>query len=209
MQGALEEARVTVQRLLGVAREKPLDVILYSRQEFMMHHGPQAAHAIAGFYSADAIRMNDSAEVNEQNRATLVHEYVHAVMDELTGFNQGSLPTWMHEGTAEYVEWRYQGADGPPAHDAKALQQLALQDQLPRLTQMNQGPLIGTRNPGLSYAVSAVGVRLLVERRGMGELLELMRECGHGAPFEQALERRFGVKVQDLDEELAATLKSR
>ena len=113
VQGALEDARVQAQRLLGVAREKPVDVILYSREEFRLHHGPQAAAAVAGFYSEDAIRMNDSAEINEQNRSTLVHEYVHAVMDELGSFNQRSLPVWMHEGLAEYIEWRAEGAEGP------------------------------------------------------------------------------------------------
>lgn len=207
VQGALEDARVAAQRLLGVAREKPVDVILYSREEFRLHHGAQAAQAVAGFYSEDAIRMNDSAEINQQNRATLVHEYVHAVMDELGNFNQHSLPVWVHEGLAEYIEWRSEGADGPPRAYATALQQLALQDQLPRLEEMTQGPLIATRNPGLSYAVSAVGMRLLVERRGMGEVVELIRECGKGVPFEQALERRFGTTLSHLDEELTSSLK--
>jgi hypothetical protein len=207
VQGALEDARMAVERLLGVAREKPIDVILYSREEFRLHHGPQAAAAIAGFYAEDAIRMNDSAEINQQNSAVLVHEYVHAVMDELGHFNQRSLPVWVHEGLAEYIEWRSEGQDGPPKHYATALQQLALQDQLPKLAEMSQGPLVATRNPGLSYAVSAVAMRLLVERRGMGEVVELIRECGKGLPFEQALERRFGTTIAHLDEELTSSLK--
>lgn len=207
VQGALEDSRVTAQRLLGVARDKPVDVILYSREEFRLHHGPQAAQAVAGFYSEDAIRMNDSAEINDQNRATLVHEYVHAVMDELGSFNQRALPVWMHEGLAEYIEWRSAGAEGPPKHYATALQQLALQGQLPKLTEMTNGPLIATRNPGLSYALAAVAVRLLVDNRGMAEVIELIRECGRGAPFEATLERRFGTSLARLDEELTSSLK--
>ena len=207
VQGALEDSRLTAQRLLGVAREKPVDVILYSREEFRLHHGPQASQAIAGFYAEDAIRMNDSAEINDRNRSTLVHEYVHAVMDELGSFNPRALPTWMHEGRAEYIEWRAEGSDGPPKNYATALQQLALQNQLPHLSEMTNGPLIATRNPGLAYALAAVAVRLLVERRSMGEVIELIRECGRGAPFEQALERRFGTDLARLDEELTSSLK--
>lgn len=207
VQGALEDARLTAQRLLGVAREKPVDVILYSREEFRLHHGPQAAQAVAGFYSEDAIRMNDSAEINDRNRSTLVHEYVHAVMDELGSFNQRALPAWIHEGLAEYVEYRAEGADGPPRAFATALQQLALQGQLPRLADMSNGPLIATRNPGLSYALAAVAVRLLVERRGMAELVELIRDCGKGTPLAQALERRYGTTIALLDEELTSSLK--
>lgn len=207
VQGALEESRLKAQSLLGVARDKPVDVILYSREEFRLHHGPQASQAIAGFYAEDAIRMNDSAEINDRNRSTLVHEYVHAVMDELGSFNQRSLPTWMHEGLAEYIEWRSEGSEGPPKHYATALQQLALQNQLPSLSQLSNGPLIATRNPGLAYALAAVAVRLLVERRSMAEVIELIRECGRGAPFEQALERRFGTDLARLDEELTSSLK--
>ncbi len=207
VQGALEDARLTAQRLLGVAREKPVDIILYSREEFRLHHGPQAAQMVAGFYAEDAIRMNDSAEINDQNRATLVHEYVHAVMDELGHFNQRSLPTWMHEGLAEYIEWRAQGMEGPPRHYATALQQLAIQDRLPRLGDLSKGALIATSNPGLAYAMSAVAVRLLVERRGMAELIELIQDCGKGTALDQALERRFGTTVAGLDEELTSSLK--
>lgn len=82
-------------------------------------------------------------------------------------------------------------------------------DQLPRLAELGMGPLIATRDPGLSYVVSALAVRLLIERRSMGELVELMKDCGRGAPFAQVLERRFGTTVERLDEELASTLKSR
>lgn len=207
VQGALEDSRLAAQRLLGVAREKPVDVILYSREEFRLHHGAQASQSVAGFYSQDAIRMNDSAEINDRNRATLVHEYVHAVMDELGSFNQQSLPVWMHEGLAEYIEWRSEGAEGPPKGYATALQQLALQNQLPRLVEMSNGPLIATRNPGLSYALAAVAVRLLVENRGMPQVIELIRDCGRGTSFEKALESHFGTSVARLDEELTSSLK--
>lgn len=207
VQGALDDARITAQRLLGVAREKPVDVILYSREEFRLHHGQQAAQAVAGFYSQDAIRMNDSAEINAQNRATLVHEYVHAVMDELLDFNGRAVPVWVHEGLAEYIEWRSEGSEGPPKRLATALQQQALQNALPSLAQLDQGPLIATRNPALAYAMSAVAMRLLAEKRGMREVVELLRDCGRGTPFSQALERRFGTTVERLDEELTSALK--
>ena len=209
VQGALEDSRVTVQQLMGVAREKPLDVILYSREEFVLHHGAQAAQAVAGFYSGDAIRMNDSAEINENNRATLVHEYVHAVIDELLAFRGRTLPTWMNEGTAEYVEWRSLGRDGPPPQYDVRLRQLAGNNQLPPLDELSQGPLIASRNPGLAYAVSAIAVGLLVKRGTMAEVVELIRDCGRGENFAKALERRFGTTTEKLDEEIIATLKAR
>jgi hypothetical protein len=209
VQAALELARSEAQRILGVARDSAIDVILYSREEFQLHHGQAFANAVAGFYSASAIRMNDSVDINPRVQATLVHEYVHAVVDELTGFNDRALPIWVNEGLAEYTEWRHLGSDGAPLGQRKGLESLAAAGQLPPLEQLSHGALIATANPALSYALAASAVRLLVATRGMPEVLALIRDVGHGAPFEQVLEQRFGKSLTRLDEELRDDLKPR
>lgn len=208
VQAALEEARASAKRILGVSREQPVDVILYSRDEFRLHHGPQAAAAVAGFYSENAIRMNDSAEINQHNQVTLVHEYTHAVVDELLDFNGRALPTWMQEGIAEFVEWRYQGQDRPEIALAKPLGQLARQKQLPSVATMSQGPLIGMRNPALAYALSGCAVKWMVQKAGMAEVIALIRDAGHGTPFPQAFEQHMGKDLASLDEELESDLSS-
>ncbi|MEW5742945.1 MAG: hypothetical protein AB1938_28780 [Myxococcota bacterium] len=208
VQAALEEARTASRRLMGVAREQPLDVILYSREEFRLHHGPMAARAIAGFYSENAIRMNDSAEITPRTQATLVHEYVHAVVDELASFNDASLPTWMHEGIASYVEWRYQGQDRPPLEQAKALGALARQKKLPSVAGMSRGPLIGMRDPALAYALSGCALRWMVQKAGMPAVVALIRDAGQGTPFEQAFEKHMGKELARLDEELQGELST-
>lgn len=208
VQAALEEARTAAKRILGVSREQPVDVILYSRDEFRLHHGPQAAAAIAGFYSENAIRMNDSAEINQHNQVTLVHEYTHAVVDELLDFDGRALPTWMQEGIAEYVEWRYQGQDRPEIALAKPLGQLARQKQLPSVGTMSQGPLIGMRNPALAYALSGCAVKWMVQKAGMAEVIALIRDAGRGTPFPQAFEQHMGKDLTGLDEDLQSDLAS-
>ncbi|MEW6432344.1 MAG: hypothetical protein AB1730_12625 [Myxococcota bacterium] len=208
VQAALEEARASAKRLLGVAREQPVDVILYSREEFRLHHGAQAAQAVAGFYSENAIRMNDSAEINQKNQVTLVHEYVHAVVDELLDFHGRALPTWMQEGIAEYVEWRYQGQDRPELALAKPLGQLARQKQLPSVADMSQGPLIGMRDPALAYALSGCAVKWMVQKAGMPAVIALIRDAGQGTPFPKAFERHMGKDLASLDEELQSDLST-
>jgi hypothetical protein len=202
VQAALEQARAAATRLLGAARERPVDVVLYSREEFQLHHGPRAALMVAGFYSESAIRMNDSAEMTARVQATLVHEYVHAVMDELLGFNHAALPTWMHEGVAEYVEWRFQGQDQPPRAQAKALEGLARQGALPSLGALSQGPLIGTRDPALAYAQAACAVRWMVQAAGMPAVLAVIRDAGQGTPFAEAFERHLDRPLEALDRAL-------
>lgn len=206
VQAALEDARRAAERLVGVARKAPTDVILYSRKEFEMHHGAQAASAVAGFYSGSAIRMNDSAEMNAHNQATLVHEYVHAVVDELSGFHDERLPVWLNEGLAEYTEWQYEGHDGPPGRLGVALKQQALSKSLPPISSMSHGPLIGMSNPALAYALSASAVKVLVAKRGMREVVGLIEDTGKGLPFAEAYRQRYGLTLEELDGELASEL---
>lgn len=204
VQGALEEARVAARNVMGVARESAVDVILYSKAEFTLHHGPWAAAAIAGFYSQNAIRMNDSAEINPRNQATLVHEYVHAVVDELCQFDTRGLPKWVNEGLAEYVEWEYTGRSRPEGRYDAYLRQLAAQKRLPSLATMRDDPLIASQDPGLLYSYAALAMRSYVRRYGMPDLVALLRDVGRGKPFEQAFVQhtssdlvRFEESVQD------------
>lgn len=196
---ALDESYAFSSKILGVTRKQPLDVILYTREEFAIHNGAAAAQQIAGLYSMGAIRMNDSAELNARTRATLVHEYTHSVIDDHASNNAHALPTWINEGIAEYVEWRYQGGDGPPTGVSKALRGAAAAGQLPSLQQMSGGMLIQLPNPGLAYAYSAVAVRLMLKNGGADNFMGLVKDVGAGKPFDEAFAERYGRDVAALD----------
>ena len=207
---ALDEAWGHTRQVLGHVRENPVDVVLYTREEFRTHLGPALARAAAGLYSDGAIRINDAAELTPQTRATLVHEYVHAVVDELVGpGGDEAVPIWLHEGLAEYVEWRYLGSDGPPYVLANRLRGAAQAGQLPSLNRLSKQALIHQADPGLVYALSAMAVRELLNEGGPGRLLDLIRQVGQGTPFEDALRQSYGKSVSQLDEELEETLSRR
>ena len=206
---ALDEAHGFTHRVLGEARTAPVDVVLYTREEFRTHHGERAARAIAGLYSDNAIRINDAAELTRQTKATLVHEYVHAAVDEFCGSRHHNLPTWLNEGLAEFVEWRYLGGDGPPAALAAEMRGAIKDGQLPSLTQMAQGSLIGMGDPQMAYATSAVAVRELVRQGGTGKLLTLIRAVGGGTSFEEALQTHYGKTVSKLEDEVKSALSRR
>ncbi|HSP77649.1 MAG TPA: tetratricopeptide repeat protein, partial [Myxococcaceae bacterium] len=133
---ALEEAYAHTRTVLGEARESPVDVVLYTREEFRTHHGAGLARAVAGLYSDGAIRINDAAELDSGTKATLVHEYVHAVLDDLRQASPPGqrLPIWLNEGIATYVEWRDLGGDKPPHALAVRLRGAAHSGRLPRLS---------------------------------------------------------------------------
>lgn len=206
---ALDEAYEAARRVLGQARQAPVDVVLYTREEFAAHFSDRTAGKAAGLYFGDSIRINDAAELTPQARATLVHEYIHAVIDELARGQDSRLPTWLNEGLAEYVEWRYLGSDRPPYALAVALQAAAKSGTLPELAQMDRGSLIDDDQPALRYAESAMAVKLLLANGGPERLLGLIREVGGGAPFEATLQARYGHPLTKLQEELRSELSRR
>lgn len=207
VQAALELARATSQRVLGVSRVQIVDVVLYSKAEFTLHHGPWAASAIAGFYSGNAIRMNDSAEIGERTEATLVHEYVHAIVDELAGFEASRVPRWLNEGLAEHVEWEFVGRERAEGRYALLLRQLAAQRRLPSLGSMRDDPLIAATDPGLLYSYSALAVRSLVRRFGMPAVLSLLR--ARAVDFDRSFAQHTGIELAQFEADVRDELTSR
>ncbi|WP_426754342.1 peptidase MA family metallohydrolase [Myxococcus sp. Y35] len=204
---ALDEAYDFTRSLLGEVRQAPVDVVLYTLAEFQTHFGAARARAVAGLYSDNAIRINDAAELSQQTRATLVHEYVHAALDDFCGGYGGNLPVWLNEGLAEYVEWRYLGSEDPDRTVRNYLAQAAKADKLPRLAQLEGQSLIMQRNPAVAYATSAVAVRELVKRGGTGRFLTLVREVGQGRPIDEALTEHYGRTRATLDQDVRDALQ--
>ncbi len=205
----LESAKLRAESLLGQKRTAPVDVILYSREEFALHHGSSVAQRVAGFYSDHAIRLNDSAELTEENRITLVHEFVHAIVDELASSHAERIPTWLNEGLAESVEWNARGGSGAPLGEATAVRGAAKARALPSLRDLDRGPLALQQNAGLAYAYSALAVRALISRSSMSDLLAHLAELGKGADFRKSFERHFGKTPEDFETDLGTELSSR
>lgn len=206
---AMDEAYQTSVQVLGQARQSPVDVVLYTREEFIANFSANTARRVAGLYSMDSIRVNDAAELNPQNRATLVHEYIHAVVDDLAGGQAGRLPNWFNEGLAEYVEWRYLGLDGPSVGLRAALRNEDKAGQLPTLRMMDRGMLINDPDPEASYAFSAMTVQQLLERGGAEKLLQLVRLVGSGTEFREALSQQYGLSLDELQDATRQELSHR
>lgn len=206
---ALDLAYSRSKQILGRSTEKQVDVILYSAEEFAARFGSLAGVA-AGLYKDGAIHMNHAAEIDDENTTTLVHEYVHATLDMLLDGKALSVPMWLNEGLAEYVEWRHQGRDGPPYVLTGALRAAALSGNEPKLEHMGVGmSLIGQPNPSLCYAASAVAVKMLLGRGGAHKLLELCRGIAAGEPLDRAFRRHYGSSLDDFQEELRRELSER
>ncbi|RKG78909.1 peptidase MA family metallohydrolase [Corallococcus terminator] len=206
---ALEDAYEFTLRTLGRARERQLEVVLYSRDEFRSHMGAVVAAQIAGLYLNDAIRMNDSAQMTPQNRATLVHEYVHAALDEICPQGGRALPRWLNEGLAEYLEWRFQKLDGPSRALRDKMRSDAKLGLLPTMAEMNSKALVNQRNVAVAYATSAMAVQELIRQGGMEKLLGFIQSVNGAATFESALQAAYDKDFAGLDKAVHTALSGR
>jgi hypothetical protein len=206
---ALEAARVNSAAQLGVFRETPVDVILYTREEYAFHFGEAYARTILGTYQNNSIRINGGIEVTPAHQATIAHEYIHAVVAELSGFHEDRVPTWMNEGVAEYVDWRFQGRDHAEFGYAKKLAVMAHQHSLPSLAGLAHGALVGRADPATLYCYSAEAAGLLVRQAGANAYVRALRALGEGEPVDKVFPSEFGMTLEALEQRLSSELESR
>jgi hypothetical protein len=202
---ALEEAYEFVGEDLHANRTQPVTVVLYTKQEFDLHYGGMALSRAAGFFSGK-IRINDAQELTPEVRSVIVHEYVHAVVEEL---NHGgnNCPVWINEGLATKVEndWRsHQGMPGTDDGWRMQLRSMAAANKLPTLGQLNQS-FLNYPNPRLAYATAGKGVELIIERWGTEALVTLLRDAAE-KPYAKLFAERMTPDLASLDADVAAAL---
>jgi tetratricopeptide (TPR) repeat protein len=202
---ALEEARRFVEKEWGQAREKPVDVVLYTKEEYELHFGGSSLGRALGFYSGK-IRVSNAAEITPELSAVIVHEYVHAVVDELVSGKP--VPPWIQEGTATVVEQQYRGSPegSSPAGINKRLRDLARSNRLPPLQTLNTS-FIEMEDPTIAYHFSAAAVRELISRGGIGKYLEFLQDVGRGKPFRSAFAAHYFPSLAELDEAVRSELE--
>lgn len=202
---ALEEAYEFVGGDLHANRTQPVTVVLYTKAEFDLHYGGMALSRAAGFFSGK-IRINDAQELTPDVRAVIVHEYVHAVVEELNHGGQ-NCPVWVNEGLATKVEndWRaHQGMPGADAGWRMQLRSMAAAGQLPSLQQLNQS-FLAYSNPRVAYATAGKGVELIIERWGTDAFVTLLRDAAQ-KPYAQLFAERMTPDLASLDADVAAAL---
>lgn len=148
-----------------------------------------------GMYSAGVIHLNRSSDPStKQFFQTVVHEYVHAVLDRLAASRYRRLPAWFNEGSATYLEGEITGPPWyPPSVVAKARR--LSPDAIAR-----SGPFKSSGSAG--YAKSWALVSALVASGTTEDLGHVTEKVGGGAAFDKALAKKFGRSlVANLDEE--------
>ena len=140
---------------------------------------------------------------------TLAHEYVHFVVGNAS---QNTVPIWMHEGLAKYLESRWRG----PAGGAMTPSTLALLGSRVRKNQLvpfekmhpSMALLPTAEDAATAFAEVFFAIELIHRTAGPGSLPSLLQKMASGATDRQAVEAAFKQPWPSFERAWMANLKS-
>jgi hypothetical protein len=191
----LREARLDVGRDFQYRPEHKIVVLLYGKETFRkVREG--APEWLAGMFDGKIrMPMPESERDLGSVKGTVVHEYTHAVVHELS---RGRVPHWFNEGLAEYQEAKFSKTAKP----ASSLKQVLDADELLPWNQIES--LFSGRSIGqvrLGYDQSHSVVAYLAQRYGFWHMPRLLKQMAQGVSFEEALEQEFKSPAERLEKD--------
>jgi tetratricopeptide (TPR) repeat protein len=189
-----EEAYFSVGRRLGYYPDDPVEVILYTDEQFQdVTRSPAWAGAIFdGEIRIPAKGLRQRTEVLER---IIFHEYTHALVHDLC---QGRAPLWLHEGLAQMSE------EQPIDAAALAARVKAEGGAVP--LQRLEGSFLGLpkARAETAYAESLLAAQYLIDQYGPYAQRELLRYLKQGdniaAAVKELTARDYSVFDQDFQD---------
>lgn len=143
-------------------------------------------------------------------RDTLAHELAHLI---LGGASKNTVPIWLHEGIAKFVEtaWRDQPGLGLSVEQQKALRDAAKKGKLIPFSRMHpsMAKLKSQEETSLAFAEVFTFVEYLVQLQGWEGMRKVLAQMSAGASDADAISAVFGTPLSTLSDRWMASLKSR
>jgi tetratricopeptide (TPR) repeat protein len=181
----LEAAYSRVGGALTAYPTQPIDVVLYTQQQFR-DVTQMPPWAVAAYDGRIRIATRGVEERPGDMEATLTHEFVHAVVAMLGG---RSVPAWLHEGLATAFE------SSGVADARRVLASAPSRTPLASLHRSFAG--LSVEGAAVAYAQSTVAVRKMLDLAGAPAIVTLLRDLARGVPFEAAFHQRMSMPYLD------------
>ena len=190
----LESAERRARDFLGHVPRRRTSVVLYTRKDFSAVTG---AHAWTGGLFDGKIRLpvRNFAETRADVARTLVHEFMHLVVRDLTR----RCPTWLNEGLAQLAE-------GRSAEDAR--RRLRGKD-LKRIAALPDD-WFGVADAGAVSVYYAMGLSFtawLMADRGPAAMRDLLGKLDGRMPFATTFEEVYGRPLAEIEDSWLETLR--
>lgn len=201
----LEQARLSMLRVLGRELREPLEVRLYTRAHYLEKYRHRFGFATVGFYDG-AIHVVSARRPRNELYALVVHEYVHALFKEAVGSHQ---PFFLNEGIADGEEERARGRPQLSREEwRRLLDALRAETWIP-LESLVQG---FSNVPGsralLAYLESRAAIEH-IEAAHPQAIAGFLARCANRQPWEAALRDETGWDASALERSLKDDVRSR
>lgn len=197
----LSDIRTKVSRDFQYTQTKKLPVIVYTKNQYLDTIEDAPDWSEAAYDGKLRIAVSMGRQNMSQLYSNVVHEYTHAVLDQITNRN---MPKWLNEGIAKYEEYK---------HGIKPrIYVLALAyntDNILPWNSIDDSFLSPVKSEALlAYQQSFSFVFYLVERYGMSKLIKLLKTLGTGANIETAFQTAYNKPLEAIQNDWRIWLAS-
>jgi tetratricopeptide (TPR) repeat protein len=197
---ALEKAYAGLTKDLGVEPAAKIRVEVYDSAKSLAHVSPLTVEQIKASgtialckYSRLMITSPKALLRGYPWLDTVSHEFVHYLV---TQKGRNTVPIWLQEGLAKFLETRWRGPPGLAVDEMSLtlLQDAARKNQLIPFARMHPSiAMLPTQEQAaLAFAEVEAAMRLLYTRGGQAALTELVAAMASGMTDEQAVAQAYG-----------------
>ncbi|MFO0723716.1 MAG: peptidase MA family metallohydrolase [Myxococcota bacterium] len=143
-------------------------------------------------------------------RDTIAHELAHLIIG---GASKNSVPIWLHEGIAKYIEtaWRDRPGLGLSVEQQKGLQDAAKKGKLIPFSKMHpsMAKLKSQEETSLAFAEVFTFIEYLVDLKGWEGIRAVFSKLAGGMSDAEAVAAVYGAPLTTLSDRWMASLKTR
>ena len=204
---ALEKAYAGLTKDLGIEPSQKVRVEIYDSARSLAHVSPLTIDQIKNSgtialckYSRLMVTSPKALLRGYPWLDTVSHEFVHYLV---TQKGRNTVPIWLQEGLAKFLETRWRGAPGMAVDDMSLslLQDAAKKGKLIPFAKMHPSiAMLPTQEQAaLAFAEVEAAIRLLYQRGGQAALTELVSAMAAGMTDEEAVAQAYGKSFAEFE----------
>ncbi len=196
LMSAAQDALARMAQSTGAELARPANIYIYGSQEDLlgsMIYRPGEWTGGVAFPRYSTIAIGIAPSNLDWGKRAIAHELSHLIIGQVTLNPYNSIPPWLDEGLAMYIE-------GPlEAGFSAAMGQAISQNRLISVQSLSSPFSALTGEAILSYAESYSLVSYLIRTYGQDKMLELLETFRQGSTYDEALLKVYGFDMDGLN----------
>ena len=191
-----QQALVRLASDTGAELESPAEIYIYAKSEDLRGAMifPQEWTGGVAYTRFSTIAIGINPDTLDWGKRAMTHELTHLVIHQVVFNPYNDLPPWLDEGLAMYAE----GSLEPVF--VNLLVKAINEDTLITVRSLSSPFSAYAEESALAYAQSYSLVDFLINNYGRSQMLELLNTFREGSGYDGALQKVYGLDMDDLNE---------